>query len=114
MVDVQEEIALLQQRNLSVMEFFTQLRMLWNELSMLRPNSIVQLDYSCGGVNMMRYYKNVNQVIHFVKGLNDVFAHVRSQILLLRPLPDINQVFALFVQQERQLMNEGLQCQFCR
>lgn len=100
-----EEIDLLQQANLSITKFFTQLRTLWNELSMLRPAPIVQLDCACGGVNMMQYYENVDNVIRFLRGLNDVFACVRSQILLLRPFPDINQVFALVVQQEKQLVH---------
>lgn len=103
MAEVQEEIAFLKQGNLSVTEFFTQLRTLWNELAMLKPAPVVSADCSCGGVNMMRYYDNVEQVIRFLRGLSDVFAHVRSQILLMNPIPDINQVFALVVQQERQL-----------
>lgn len=35
-------------------------------------------------------------------GLNDSFAQVRSKVLLLDPLPPINHVFALIIQEERQ------------
>jgi len=35
-------------------------------------------------------------------GLNDTFSHIRGQILLIDPLPQINKVFALVLQEERQ------------
>ena len=44
--------------------------------------------------------------MRFLKCLNDRFFEVRSQILLMDPLPPINRVFGLIAQQERQLSNE--------
>ena len=38
----------------------------------------------------------------FLMGLNDSFAHIRAQLLLLYPLPPINKVFSLVSQEERQ------------
>ena len=35
-------------------------------------------------------------------GLNDSYAHIRGQILLIEPLPSINKVFSLVVQEKRQ------------
>jgi len=35
-------------------------------------------------------------------GLNDTFSHIRGQILLIDPLPPINKVFSLVLQEERQ------------
>ena len=35
-------------------------------------------------------------------GLNDSYAQIRAQILMLDPLPSISKVFALVVQEERQ------------
>ena len=37
-------------------------------------------------------------------GLNENFSHIRGQILLIDPLPSINKVFSLIVQEERQRM----------
>lgn len=72
MAEVQEEIAFLKQGNKTITEFFTQLRTLWNELAILRPAPIVQQDCVCGGISMMRYYENLEQVIRFLRGLNDM------------------------------------------
>jgi len=35
-------------------------------------------------------------------GLNDSYAHIRGQILLIDPLPPMNKVFSLLLQEERQ------------
>jgi len=38
----------------------------------------------------------------FLKGLGEVYNNVKTQILLLEPLPNINRVFSLILHQERQ------------
>jgi hypothetical protein len=37
-------------------------------------------------------------------GLNESYSHVRGKILLIDPLPSINKVFSLVIQEERQHM----------
>ena len=41
-------------------------------------------------------------VMQFLMGLNESFATVRGQILLMDPMPPINKVFSLIRQEERQ------------
>ncbi|XLS58986.1 hypothetical protein HN51_008741, partial [Arachis hypogaea] len=41
-------------------------------------------------------------VLVFLMGLNDVYHQVRSQILLMKPLPSISEVFLLIIQEEQQ------------
>jgi hypothetical protein len=41
-------------------------------------------------------------IYHFLLGLNDSFSNILGQILLLEPLPPINKVFSLVLQEERQ------------
>ena len=40
--------------------------------------------------------------MQFLMGLNESFSHVRAQILLLDPIPPVNKVFSLLVQEEHQ------------
>lgn len=40
--------------------------------------------------------------MQFLMGLDDQFSAVRSQVLLMDPLPSLNKVFALILQVERQ------------
>ncbi|XP_061362704.1 uncharacterized protein LOC133306403 [Gastrolobium bilobum] len=48
-----------------------------------------------------------NRVIRFLKGLNDQFSHVRSQIMMMDPMPNLNKAFSLVIQQERQMNFES-------
>jgi len=45
---------------------------------------------------------NRDHVFQFLMGLDDSFTHTRGQILLNDPLPPINKVFSLIIQEERQ------------
>ena len=49
---------------------------------------------------MMEHIQS-EQVMSFLMGLNEQFAPVRAQILLMVPLPSINKVFSLVIQEER-------------
>ncbi|XP_014503288.1 uncharacterized protein LOC106763635 [Vigna radiata var. radiata] len=44
----------------------------------------------------------MEHVICFLKGLNECYNTVRTQILLMEPLSNINRAFSLIIQQERQ------------
>jgi hypothetical protein len=56
---------------------------------------------TCGGVKTLSEYHQQEYILQFLMGLNDSFSHVRGQILLMDPLPPINKVFSLVVQDER-------------
>jgi len=45
-------------------------------------------------------FRSEDQVIQFLTGLNDNFGVVKTQVLLLDPLPSINRVYSLVVQEE--------------
>ncbi|XP_073304103.1 uncharacterized protein [Primulina huaijiensis] len=54
------------------------------------------------GVNNVKTYVQMNHTMTFRMGLNDLFTHIRSQVLLHDLLPPISRVFALIVPDERQ------------
>lgn len=84
---------------MSITEYFTQLCILWNELKVLRPIPAPIVNYSYGGLQLMRQFENSDQVTRILRGLDDFFfSGVQSQIMLLKPLPEINQVFSLIFQ----------------
>ncbi|WVZ08791.1 hypothetical protein V8G54_022137, partial [Vigna mungo] len=92
--ELQEEIYSLKQGALSVIDFYTHLKSLWEELDNYRTLT----PCSCSACT----YHSQDFIIRFLKGLNDRFAMVRSQILLLDPLPSANRVFSMIIQHERQ------------
>ncbi|XP_072081180.1 uncharacterized protein [Arachis hypogaea] len=93
--ELQEEIYALKQGSLSVTDFFTALKTLWEEIENSHPLPLC----TCPA----KTYRNQDFIIRFLKGLDECFSVVRSQLFLLDPLPPVNQVFAMIIQQERQL-----------
>jgi len=47
--------------------------------------------------------KEEDRVMCFLKGLNNVYNTIKTQVLIMEPLPSVNRVFSLVLQQERQL-----------
>lgn len=45
----------------------------------------------------------MEEAICFLKGLNENFNNMKSNILMTNPLPDVAKIFSLVLQQERQL-----------
>lgn len=85
----------------SVSVYFKKLKALWEELNNFRPQCVCGKCCEC--VKKLELFHHMDYVLNFLMGLNDSFAQVRSQILLLDHLPSINKVFAMIVQEERQL-----------
>ncbi|XP_052118819.1 uncharacterized protein LOC127748404 [Arachis duranensis] len=59
----------------------------------------------------MRDYRDETYAVRFLRGLNEQYGTVRSQIMLMKPLPDINEIFSLLIQQERQFNGSDLETQ---
>ncbi|XP_050217401.1 uncharacterized protein LOC126668239 [Mercurialis annua] len=102
--DLQYEICSLKQNNMSISEYYTNLKILWDEFINFRPipSCSCTPKCECGGYDLIKKYQDNDYVIRFIKGLNDNFETVRSHILLLEPLPPINKAFSMALRHERQ------------
>ncbi|XP_058774287.1 uncharacterized protein LOC131648552 [Vicia villosa] len=92
----------LKQSSRSVMDYFIELRGLWEELNEHRPISACTCVQQCRCLAMQntRAYRDEDQVMQFLSGLNDQFSVVKTQVLMMEPLPAINKVYSLVVQEE--------------
>ena len=61
-------------------DYYTKLKILWDELMNLRPIPNCNCDpvCFCGALQTVQNYQHNDHVIWFLKGLNDRFATVRS------------------------------------
>jgi hypothetical protein len=58
---------------------------------------------NCGAQQSALEYFQQESIFQFLMGLNNSYAHIRGQILLIDPLPPMNKVFSLLLlQEERQ------------
>lgn len=71
------------------------------ELNNYKPMSICNW-CNCGRLKSILELHSQERVFQFLIGLNDSFSTVRAQIILIDPLPSINKVFSLFIQEEKQ------------
>ncbi|XP_050217718.1 uncharacterized protein LOC126668571 [Mercurialis annua] len=107
--DLQEEIYTYRQNALNVTEYYTHLKTLWDELKSLRnlPVCTCEPKCSCGLIERVRLNLDNDHVIRFMKGLNENFGTIKTQILMMEPLPKINKAFSMVIQFERQLNATG-------
>jgi len=105
---IQVMISFFKQGELTVTNYFTQLKILWDELDLFRPLPICSCASKCtcdALVNVSKY-KAQDQIIKFLRGLNDNYLTVRTQILSMDPLSSLNRVCSLVTQQERQILGD--------
>lgn len=101
---LQHDIFSLKQSDLSITAYFTKMRILWDELCNYRPIPVCGLNAGCCETfKVMDSYRENDAVMSFLQGLNENYASVKSQILLMEPLPSLAKVYFMVIQQERQL-----------
>lgn len=78
-----KSLAYLHQGSITVIAYFTRLKTLWNELKQFRSDPICH----CEGLQMLTESQQKDRIIQFLMGLNESFSSVRSQVLMIEPLP---------------------------
>ena len=100
---LQKDLASFSQGELSVTEYFTNLSILWDELQNYEPIPTCSCEKCVCNVNeKISKIHHREAVMQFLMGLNDSFSHVRGQILLMDPIPSVEKVFSLLIQDEKQ------------
>ncbi|XP_075670133.1 uncharacterized protein LOC142639884 [Castanea sativa] len=83
---------------------FTQLNALWDEIENYRA----LLFCTCGSCTCsinekLTQYQLQDSIMQFLMGLNETYSQARGQILPMDPLPSINRVYSLLIQDESQM-----------
>ncbi|XP_019149892.1 PREDICTED: uncharacterized protein LOC109146696 [Ipomoea nil] len=102
---LQGEIYALKQGSFTVNEYYTKCRALWEQMNELRPIPICKClpRGSCDLLAEIKSEREVDRIIRFLQGLNDEFNSLKSNVLVLDPLPDIHRVFVMAEKSERQM-----------
>ncbi|XP_028769507.1 uncharacterized protein LOC114726965 [Neltuma alba] len=96
--EVANGISSITQGTVTVSAYLSKLKELWDEYALLVPLPTCQCETA------QEYIRIVEQqrLFQFLMGLNDIFQQARSQILLMSPLPTLNQAYAMISQDEDQ------------
>lgn len=90
------EIVTLAQGTLSVSDYFSRMRNLWDEVDALMPCP------SCNCPESRNYaqHHNYQRLLQFLMGLNETYAQCRSQILMMSPIPTLNKAYSVVIDHE--------------
>ncbi|KAL3513889.1 hypothetical protein ACH5RR_026606 [Cinchona calisaya] len=99
---IQKSIATISQGSMSVASYYTKLKALWDELENYRD------PYTCDHAKAHQEQLQEDRLMQFLMGLNESYKGVRSNILMMTPLPNVRQAYSLVIQEQtqRQLSSE--------
>ncbi|KAL8108328.1 hypothetical protein AgCh_024692 [Apium graveolens] len=99
---LQKELNDISQGNNSVADYFTKMKMLWDDIDSLALIPVCSCGCKCGATQKALKFHQDQRVIQFLMGLNETYAIMRGSILMSSPLPNISQVYSLLLQEESQ------------
>ncbi|GMJ10663.1 hypothetical protein HRI_004735500 [Hibiscus trionum] len=82
----------------SISVYFSRLKLLWDDFDALVPFNSCECEIARENSSILAQQR----LFQMLMGLNDSYTMVRSQILLMKPLPTINQAYNMLVQEEGQ------------
>ncbi|XP_020547595.1 uncharacterized protein LOC105155865 [Sesamum indicum] len=100
---LQREISSISQGDMTLTNYMTKLKKLWNELFCLAPSP----KYTCGGCSCginkaIGEMYTATQLMQFLMGLHESFDKEKSQLLMMDPLPDLERPFFMIFAVEQQ------------
>lgn len=98
---LRRELMNLVQDQKPVSMYFTKLKAVREELLNFRPSCSCG-KCTCGGVKELSEFIQNEYVTQFLMGLNETFTQARGLVLLMDPIPPMNNVFSMISQDEKQ------------
>ncbi|XP_060190305.1 uncharacterized protein LOC132619407 [Lycium barbarum] len=102
---IQREIAGVVQGSSDIASYFTKLRRLWDELRSASFGPVC----SCGAEPQC---SEGEKLIEFLTGLNDTYSNVRSNILMMSPIPSLGKAYSMLLHDESQREIQSSQSSF--
>ena len=93
---IQKSIDTMSQGTMTVVAYFTKIKALWDELETYRS------PLTCNQRQAHLEQREEDRLMQFLMGLNESYKAVRSNILMMSPLPNVRQAYSLIVQEEMQ------------
>lgn len=83
----------------------------WDELEDLLPtlSCYFHIACICSLSISVKNYKNMEYIICFLKGLYPNYTNVRTQILLMDPIPSVSKVYSLVSQKDTQPYEKSIE-----
>ena len=85
----------------SITEFFTQIKAIWDQINQMNPlSSCTSAGCICNQTFMKQQQEE--RLVQLLMKLDNKFTTMRTNILMIQPLPTISMVYKLLIQEEKQ------------
>lgn len=86
----------------SIAEFFTQIKSIWDELSAANPIPICTCTgCTCGITRKILKQQQEERLIQLLMKIDSKYSNVRSNLLMMQPLPNVQLAYRLLSQEEK-------------
>jgi len=98
----------LRQGDNTISEYFTKLRIIWDELENSRLDPICKCKGFCKVSDTIVQRKIEDHAMQFFRGLNDQYGNIKLHVLLMDLIPSILKIWSYVLQQGTQLMGSNV------
>ena len=101
--EIEQRLSSIQQGSMDVSTYYTELVTLWEEYKNYVELPVCTCGHcECNAAMLWERLQQQSHVTKFLMGLNDAYEQTRRHILMLKPIPTIDEVFNMVSQDERQ------------
>ncbi|XP_022544224.1 uncharacterized protein LOC111199052 [Brassica napus] len=101
--EIEQRLSTIQQGSMDISTYYTELVTLWEEYKNYVEIPVCTCGRcECNAALLWEKMQQKSRVMKFMMGLNEAYESTRHHILMLRPIPDIEDVFNMVAQDERQ------------
>ncbi|GJV88471.1 cysteine-rich receptor-like protein kinase 8 [Tanacetum coccineum] len=99
---ITNDLVQLKQNNSAIEIYYHKLKRLWDECDALEAPYIRVCVCSCENGRINEETDQRKRLIQFLMGLDECYANVRGQILLMQPMPTVAKAYSMIRQEEKQ------------
>ena len=98
---LEHQLSEIAQGTQNIAEFYTNIKRIWDEIHSVYPfPSCTCNQCTCNLTQKIHKMQQEQRLIQFLMKLSDDFSNVRSNVLMMQPLPSVNQAYRLLVQEQ--------------
>lgn len=94
---LEQEVIHISQDNLTLSEYYTELKKLWDEIDNLKPLT----GCACNLTQKVHKLQLDQRLMIFLMKMSNIYANIRSHILMMETLPTLPQVYKMLLQEQR-------------
>lgn len=97
--EIQKQLSQISQGASSVSTYYTKIKRLWDRIQSLRATPVCS---TCGSIVTVTKTDEEQKLMQFLMGLNEQYTSIRGNILMMKPLPSVDQAYSIMMQEEKQ------------